>query len=131
MPPASPAVLAAAEATARKLPGVTLGIACRGTALESHTLKLGSKAFAFFRPGTLMLKLATSLPAARTLAASDPRVRAGASGWVTIDHADGLPVSATTLHRWLRESHALFAAKPSPRRRSKTAPGRNAKRGPG
>lgn len=115
--------IAAALEFARRLPDVEHGIACAGTKLESRTLKVRGKAFAFFRPGHVMLKLGTSLAEARSVASTDPRVRAGASGWVTVQHGDDLPIDARQMQLWLAESHGLFAGQAtrsgSPRKATK------------
>lgn len=69
-------------ASVRRHPGVEEGIACAGTSIESRTLKVCGKAFAFVRPGNLMLKLSDSLGAAKAMAARAPeRIKVGASGW--------------------------------------------------
>lgn len=93
----------------RKLPGVEEGVACAGTKLESRTLKVRGKAFAFFKPASLMFKLGESLAEARALAAESPEQwRAGAGGWVEVK-ATGARLPLARLRRWLAESHALFA----------------------
>ncbi len=94
---------------ARKHPGVEEGVACAGTKLESRTLKVRGKAFAFFKPASLMFKLGESLAEARALAAESPEQwRAGAGGWVEVKATGGrLPLAQ--LRRWLAESYALFA----------------------
>lgn len=111
------ASLQALIARAARHAGVEAGVACAGTAIESRTLKVGGKAFAFFRPGNIMLKLGASLPEAKAKAAAEPtRFRAGAGGWVTV-LLDGGALPVALLQRWLDESHALFAAAtPKPRR---------------
>ena len=96
--------------------------ACAGTKLESRTLKVRGKAFAFFRPGHVMLKLDTSLAEAWAVAKGDPRVRVGAGGWVDLQHGDDLPIDARQLQRWLAESHGLLAGTATrPRNSRKTA----------
>lgn len=96
-------------AAARQFAGVEEGIACAGTKLESRTLKVGGKAFAFFKPGSLMCKLGESLPEARALAAKAPaQWCAGNGGWVEVK-AQGGRLPLPQLRRWLAESHALFA----------------------
>jgi hypothetical protein len=99
-------------ASAAKLPGVTEGIACAGTALESRTLKIGGKAFAFFGPTDLRIKLSGSLAAAKRLAKSRPgSCQPGAGGWTKVTLGPGmLPLSM--LAKWIGESYALMAPPP-------------------
>lgn len=99
-------------AAAAKLPGAEEGIACAGTALESRTLKIGGKAFAFFGPTELRVKLSRSLPAAEKLARTKPgSCVPGAGGWTKCTLGPGmLPVS--TLAKWITESYRLFAPPP-------------------
>jgi hypothetical protein len=122
--------LAALIARARRHPEVEEGIACAGTSLESRTLKVRGKAFAFFRPGSVMLKLGESLAEARAMAAKAPRqFRAGAGGWVDVKFGDGEPLPIAVMQRWLDESYALFAAAPaSPARKEKKAAKKKAKK---
>jgi hypothetical protein len=102
----------ALHAAAAKLPGVTEGVACAGTALESRTLKIGDKAFAFFGPMDLRIKLSASLKEARQLAKSRPGSCAPSSGgWTKATFGEGaLPLEV--LSRWVAESYALFAPAP-------------------
>jgi hypothetical protein len=99
-------------ASAAKLPGVEEGIACAGTALESRTLKIGDKAFAFFGPNDLRIKLAQSLVAAQRLAKARPgSCVPSASGWTKCTLGPGmLPIS--TLTKWISESYRMFAPPP-------------------
>ena len=99
-------------ASAAKLPGVSEGIACAGTALESRTLKIGGKAFAFFGPTDLRVKLAGSLAQAQRLAKTKPgSCQPGAGGWTKATLGPGmLPLS--TLTKWIGESYALMAPPP-------------------
>ncbi len=119
------AAIAALLASVRRHPDVEEGVACAGTKLESRTLKVRSKAFAFVRPGNLMLKLRDSLDEALGLARAEPeQFQASANGWVTVRlAAAAMPTAMVSrLRRWLDESHALFAAgaaKPTGRARAK------------
>jgi hypothetical protein len=99
-------------ASAAKLPGTEEGIACAGTAMESRTLKIGDKAFAFFGPTDLRVKLSRSLPEARRLAKSKPgSCVPSAGGWTKCTLGPGmLPVS--TLTKWISESYRMFAPPP-------------------
>lgn len=106
------APLAGLIAGARRHPEVEEGVACAGTPIESRTLKVNGKAFAFFRPGNVMLKLGDSLPEAQAMAAQAPqRCQAGAGGWVTVKFGDGEPLPLSVMRRWLDESYALFAGR--------------------
>ncbi len=101
---------AALVRVATGLPETTTGIACKGTALESTTVSVRSKAFLFVSTRTVRLKLSESLAEARRLAAGDPSTYdVGASGWVkvTLDGATVPPFDR--LSRWVEESHRLFA----------------------
>lgn len=91
------------------IPGVSTGVACAGTALESRTFTAGSKAFLFVGTKDVRLKLGPSLPKARALAQRYPHgVRVGAGGWTTIAlQADPGPTAAT-LRTWVSESHAMI-----------------------
>jgi hypothetical protein len=103
------APFAALLAHARRHPGIEEGVACAGTKLESRTVKVRGKAFAFFGPDTLRLKLGSSLAEAQTFAAQSPDAcSAGAGGWVAVRFAAGAPPAAV-LRRWLDESHGLYA----------------------
>ena len=87
------------------------GIACKGTLLESRTIKTRGKAFLFLRPTEARLKLGASLKEAAARAAKSPdRCVVGTGGWVKLkldDASDPLDV----YRRWIAESHALFGKK--------------------
>ncbi|MFO0635722.1 MAG: hypothetical protein U0168_23015 [Nannocystaceae bacterium] len=92
-------------------PGVTEDVACKGTALESTSYKLGGRAFLFVqrKHGALVLRL-------KLAASADAAVRAGgtagAHGWVTLTVPAEDP--ATALQGWVHESRELVAgAKPA------------------
>jgi hypothetical protein len=105
---------AALLAHARRHPGIEEGVACAGTKIESRTVKVRGKAFAFFGPGTLRLKLGASLAEAQAFAAQSPDAcSAGAGGWIAVRFAAGGPPAAV-LRRWLDESHALFSGGGAP-----------------
>ena len=87
---------------AAALPDVTRGVACAGTALESHTFNVNKKAFLFVSKKDVRLKLGESAAKAKSLG-----FEVGANGWVKIPLAD-LPVAAV-LKKWVAESHALMA----------------------
>jgi predicted DNA-binding protein (MmcQ/YjbR family) len=92
-------------------PGVTEDVACKGTALESTSYKLGGRAFLFVqrKSGALVLRL-------KLAASADAAVRAGgtagAHGWVTLTVPASEPAAA--LQGWVHESRELVAgAKPA------------------
>jgi hypothetical protein len=94
-------------ALALALPGVTRGIACAGTALESRTFGVGKRAFLFVSAKEARLKLDAS--AADATAAGYP---VGASGWVKLPLAQLPPIAV--LRRWIAESRALVAGDDAP-----------------
>lgn len=105
-------------AAAQRIPGVSTGVACAGTMLESRTFTAAAKAFLFVGTKDVRLKLGPSQPEASALAERYPHdVRIGAGGWTTIAlQADPGP-TANTLRKWVAESHTLItragrAAKP-------------------
>ncbi|MCK6445570.1 MAG: hypothetical protein L6Q99_04195 [Planctomycetes bacterium] len=111
------------DSIARALEGVTRGVACAGTALESHTYKVDDKAFLFVSREHVRLKLAEFAAEARKLGAE-----VGTGGWTKLS-LDALPAEAV-LARWIAESHGLMrtsapkraAAKPSPAKRAGAKP---------
>lgn len=96
-------------------PDTSEGVACEGTKLEKRTIKVGAKAFLFLGPADAMLKLKASLAEAKRLAKRAPdRVRAGATGWVTVTVRGDAVTPAALLRKWARESYDLAApAKPA------------------
>jgi hypothetical protein len=110
-------------AHARRHPGIEEGVACAGTKLESRTVKVRGKAFAFFASDKLRLKLGSSLAEAQAFAARSPDAcSAGAGGWIAVRFAVCAPPTAL-LRRWLDESHALFAGA-APKAAPKAAKGK-------
>jgi hypothetical protein len=104
------------------LPETEEGIACEGTAVESHTVKTKKKAFLFIRASDARLKLATSLPEATALAAKEPeRYSVGAHGWVLIKLDGSAAYPLDVLKRWVKESHALFGGSDGVAAKSRTA----------
>jgi hypothetical protein len=81
----------AIDQIARRLPDVVLGIACKGTALESTTYNTNKKAFLFVGPKDARLKRA--------------------AGWTKFSL--DAPPSQRDLAKWIAESHALMAAPPA------------------
>lgn len=90
-------------------------VACKGTALESTSFKLGGKAFLFVQPKpgafVVRLKLGGALTEAKRLGYD-----VGANGWVkgTLGPEDPPPVLA----QWIGESRAL-TTKGAPAARAK------------
>jgi hypothetical protein len=115
---------------ALRLPQTEEGVACEGTALESHTVKTNKKAFLFLRATEARLKLAASLKEAAALAAQDAnRYSVGAHGWVLVKFEDSSDYPLDILKRWVKESYLLFgnSKTPSP---EPGAPTRNRKKKP-
>lgn len=108
--------IAALAKIAAALAGAEEGIACKGTAVESRTYKLGGKAFLFLRRGNAMVRLRGSLPEAQRLSSEQPSTfRAGSGGWTTIKWQDGDALPMALLARWIAESHKGYAEEPGPR----------------
>ena len=91
---------------ARRLPEVSEGLACAGTALESHTFQVGGKAFLFLSAKVARLKLGNSAAEAKECGCE-----VGANGWVKLA-LDTLPPAAV-LKRWVAESHGLLGGRGS------------------
>lgn len=96
---------------ARTFPGVTEGTSCNQTAF-----KVGKSSFLFVGSGAkgqgfkAMLKLDSSLPQAKKLAAKEPdRIEAGSTGWVTMRFTAEKPIPKSVWEKWLKESYELFA----------------------
>jgi hypothetical protein len=96
------------RSVALKLPDVTLGIACKGTALESTTYNSNKKAFLF-------------------VGAKDARLKR-AAGWTKIDLA--APPSDADVTAWVTESHALIVGNASSKPKKKPATKQAAKKKP-
>ncbi len=93
-------------------PGTREGVACEGTAIEMRTIKARDKAFLFLGRADAMLKLGTSLAAAKKLATREPhRYRAGAGGWVKITLDGGASPPLAVVAAWVDESYSMIAAK--------------------
>jgi hypothetical protein len=101
------------------LDGTEEGVACEGTPIESRTIKVKGKAFLFLGAGAVRLKLGASLARAQAIGAKEPRVVAGAGGWVKIVVLDGALPAKLPVAAWIDESYALMAgaAKPKPKAR--------------
>lgn len=116
--------MTALRAWATRDQAVTEDIACKGTALESTTFKLGGKAFLFVQPkdGTYVvrLKLQRSLAEAKRCG-----YEAGANGWVKVTLASEDPPAV--LATWVDESRSTVAgAAPATRAKAgRTARTRN------
>lgn len=102
----------ALRAIALKYPACEEGIACKGTALECATFKVGGKAFLFLGRADIRLKLGESLPEAAKLAKKEPeRFNAGAGGWVKVMYGEDHPLPLDVVKRWIDESYGLMAPK--------------------
>jgi hypothetical protein len=105
---------------ASAIAGVAEGIACAGTSLESRTFNVGGKAFLFVGTKDARLKLDASLGEAMALARqASSGVRVGTKGWVTLRIESEEAPDATTLRRWVRESHGVTASPPQAKGRAK------------
>jgi hypothetical protein len=98
---------------ALSLPNVEQGLACAGTALESHTCRIGNKTFLFVSKKEARLKLDSSAPEAKGLG-----FKVGAGGWVTLP-LDGLP-AAHIARRWIAESYAQIRGPIAVKKRAAT-----------
>jgi predicted DNA-binding protein (MmcQ/YjbR family) len=105
---------------AMALPDTSEGVSCKGTVLESRTIKVDGRAFLFLGKKDARLKLEKSIASAKKLAAKKPAIYSiGAGGWTKIALAEDLPLD--TLDTWIRESHALIRgpAKKSAKKKTK------------
>jgi predicted DNA-binding protein (MmcQ/YjbR family) len=96
--------------------GVSEGVACAGTKLESLTFNAGKKAFLFVHVSedtyTVRLKLGASLSEAQEMAAKQPQsYQAATGGWAKLIFAEAGPPPVELLKRWIAESHQLSAPK--------------------
>lgn len=104
-------ILQALRAMAMRFPGASEGIACEGTALEKHTIKVKNKAFLFFGKADVMVKLGPSAADARRLSEEKPgRLKIGANGWATLQLGEE-PPPLDLLEKWVEESYRLLASK--------------------
>ena len=116
--------------TAMRHPDTEETVACNGTAIESRRFSIGTKAFLFVGPKSVMVKLDESRGEAIELAAKEPdRYRIGATGWATVATGDGKAPLAR-LRRWVDESRRVVAAAKVPAKKKRKAAGRS-KRGSG
>jgi len=117
---AKPSISEAFRKAALRLPDSEEGVACAGTALESVTVKAGTKAFLFVRPTEARLKLVESRAEAAKLAAKDPAHYAiGATGWATIRFDAEHAPPRDLVERWVEESHrAVMGGAMTPARAS-------------
>jgi hypothetical protein len=110
-----PATMDALWAAATRLPDVSAGVACAGTAVESRTAKVGGRAFLFLRAQDARFKLGASAAEASRPGGG---CKVGAGGWShVVLGADDAP-ALDVMERWIAESHALMTA-PKP---AKTKP---------
>jgi hypothetical protein len=99
---------------ARSHPETEEGVACAGTVIEKHTVKVRNRAFLFLGQTDAMLKLDDSFPEARKLAAKEPgRYKPGAGGWVKLTWNEGEALPQVVLKRWIGESYRLMLGEKS------------------
>lgn len=91
------------RALAMDLPDTDEGVSCKGTVLESRTVKVDGRAFLFLGKD-VRLKLEKSIAGARKMDGVD----VGSGGWTTIRLEDGVP-DVELVEKWIRESYALVA----------------------
>jgi hypothetical protein len=93
-------------------PGVTEGISCAGTAIESRTAKVGKRGFLFLRRHDARVKVTASLEQLQALAAASPdQYDAGKGGWVKIVFQAGAAPELEDARRWIDESYRGMATK--------------------
>lgn len=80
-------------------------VACKGTAIESATFKVGGRAFLLLRSGRVMVRLDRSQKEASRVAEKKPVCyKVGSGGWTTATFEDPKEVSIELLERWISES---------------------------
>jgi hypothetical protein len=96
-----------------KHPNTEQSLACRGTVVESATVKVEGKAFLFVRPIHVMMKVDAATAEATRMAAAEPeRYIVGKGGWITIKLKLGEPTPPLPLlERWIAESYRLQVGK--------------------
>lgn len=94
-----------------KHPDAEENLACKGTVVESATVKVGGRAFLFVRPIHVMLKVDAAMAEVTKMAAKEPeRYIPGKGGWITIKLKPGEPTPPLPmLERWIGESYRLTA----------------------
>src|SRR5687767_12811353 len=103
--PADP-VMSRLRKAALRHSAVEEGLACKGTVIQSATLKVRGRSFLFLRPGRIMIKLQASRDEAMELAKKSPdHYKIGAGGWTTVTYAVPKDVSLPMLERWIAESY--------------------------
>lgn len=88
---------------ALELPDTDEGISCKGTVLESRTVKVDTRAFLFLGKD-VRLKLDKSIASAKKVKG----VEVGSGGWTTIRLEESSP-DVDLVEKWIRESYALVA----------------------
>jgi hypothetical protein len=112
VPPPDAAFVRALGKIAQKQPDVEVGVACKGTALESTTFRARKKAFLFVGAGNARLKLETSLAEAKKLEKKG-LCTVGSNGWVAMSlTASGHP-TVDVVERWIGESYRCVAGEPA------------------
>jgi len=92
---------------ASTIKGVTEGVACKGTALESTTFNRGKNSFLFLKVENGRYSIRLKLEASREEASKHYKV--GAKGWATLQFTEESAPPIETLKRWITESHKLAA----------------------
>jgi predicted DNA-binding protein (MmcQ/YjbR family) len=86
-------------------------VACKGTAIESATFKVGGRVFLFLRSGRVMVRLDRSQEEATRLAEEKPACyKVGSGGWTTVSSTGPKELSLKLLEKWIAESYRLFAS---------------------
>lgn len=107
---ASSGTLRLFQAAANCLPGIEIGVDCKGTSLERMTFKIGRKPFLFVRAGEAKLKLTASEAHAAMLARAEPsRYKVESDGWVELRFEDGDAIPRERIEHWVKESYFAIA----------------------
>jgi predicted DNA-binding protein (MmcQ/YjbR family) len=104
------------------LPRTEESVACKGTAVESASFKVGTKTFLFLRAADLRLKLRESLEEANRLAADNDAIEVGGHGWIKVTLGESAPQLLPTLEAWIEESYRGVVGDPAaarPKRKPK------------
>lgn len=93
---------------AKTLDDTSEGWSCKGTVLESRTIKVDGRAFLFLgTKGVVRLKLEDSIPEAKKLSKKHPDVyEIGSGNWTKIVLDDD--VDRDVMEKWITESYDLI-----------------------
>jgi hypothetical protein len=112
----------AVRKAAARLPEIEEGIACKGTALECSSFKVGKKTFLFLSATEAKVKLDQSVSEAIELASKEPgRYKIGANGWATLKFAGDAAPPLKLIERWMDESYRLMAGETAKKKSAKGA----------